>query len=159
MTKSNYDLTHQMRDDVMAAYRDVAPHCWSQEEAWVKVAKHPAKRYYISPKQAHDILRKMTVGNFEYVNKMRPERQRLYYSLFEKLQAMTQKKEFIGKSLAFICPFLVTQPAPEFFVSASTISQIFANYKKYGREYRYIPSQHRIESSPNIGDTDVSTDV
>jgi hypothetical protein len=163
MTKSNYDIIHQMRDDIIATYREVAPKCWSQHEAWEKIARHPAPRFYISAKQAHDKLRKMAVGDFAEVDKMSPEKRRMYYTLYERMQEMAQKKEMIGKSLNFMCPFLVGQPAPEFYLSPQTVGHIFNNCKRHGKEYRETEirgiSKRKDKSNTDGGNADVPTDV
>lgn len=138
MTKKDFELTRQFRDDLMAAYRQVCGKCWTQREAWQKTAESPAPRYYVSAKEAHEKLRRMVVGDTSIVDAMSERRRRMYYSLFAKLQILSQKKEMIGKSLWFMCPFLVTQPAPEFFVSADTVKEIFRNYKLYGNDYRIL---------------------
>ena len=136
MTKANYDLTVRQREDLMMAYREVAPRCHSQREAWIKLSSHPAPRYYVSPKQAFEKLRKMVMGDTSTVDTMSAPRRRMYYSLFSKMQEMAQRKEFIGKSLYYICTFLVGQPAPEFFLSPRTVEDIFSNCKRHGKEYR-----------------------
>lgn len=137
MSKSNFDLTKQFREDLMDAYREVSARCWSQGEAWRKTAKHPAPRYYVTAKEAHEKLRRMVAGDTSVVDNMTAPRRRMYYSLFEKLQEMTQQREMIGKSLWFMCPFLVTQPAPEFFVEPRTVRYIYLNYKKHGSNFRH----------------------
>ena len=78
----------------------------------------------------------MAVGDFSKVDSMKPIRQKLYYTLFNRMNEMTQRKEFVGKSLWFICQFLVSEPAPEFFIQSSNLKFIFAYYKKYGKNYR-----------------------
>lgn len=135
--KRSIDITYRLRQDLMDTYRKVYPHCFTQREAWEKVARHPAPRFYISPKQAHDILRLMVRGDNSVVNKMTPRRQRMYHDLFEKLQELQQRKQFIGKSLWYICQFLVVEPAPEFYMSPVSVNMIFINYKKYGKNYEY----------------------
>lgn len=136
MTKQNYDIVHMKRRDIMSAYRKVAPKCWSQSEAWQKTADSPAPRYYISGRQAWLILRSMVAGDFSVVDNMNPQSRERYYSLFHKLQELMQKREFIGKSLFYICKFLVLQPAPKFFVTPRAVEHIFSSCKKYGTEYR-----------------------
>lgn len=136
MTKTNYDLTAMQREDLMTAYRDVACTCHRQEEAYRKVAMHPAKRFYISAKQAHEKLRKMVIGDFSEVDRMTEPRKRMYYHLFNKLNEMSQRKEYMGKSLYFICSFLVIEPAPEFFISPCRVRDIFCTYRKYGKNFR-----------------------
>ena len=136
MTKKNYDLIVCQREDLMKVYRTVAPHCHLQKEAWEKVVSSPAPRYYVSARQAWDRLRRMVVGDFSVVDKMKPIKQRLYYSLFNKYIELSQKKQFAGKSLWFVCQFLVVEPAPEFFMQPKNLKFIFCYYKKYGKDYR-----------------------
>ena len=138
MTKINFDLTTMQREDLMMAYRDVAGTCHKQEEAYRKVAEHPAKRCYVSAKQAFEKLRRMVVGDFTEVDSMKEPKRRMYYYLFGKLNELSQRKEYIGKSLYFICSFLVCEPAPEFFVTPETVRDIFCKYRKYGKEYREL---------------------
>ena len=79
----------------------------------------------------------MVTGDFSQVDKLRPSRRKMYMELFEKLQEMMQRKEYIGKSLWFICQFVVSQPASEFYISERTFKDIFPYLKKYGKEYRF----------------------
>lgn len=137
MVKKNFDITRQYRDDLMQAYREVSAECWSQEEAWRKTAKHPAPRYYVTPGEAYDRMRRMVVGDTSQVDALSDCRRRMYYSMFEKLEEMTQRKETVGKSLWAICQTLVLQPAPEFFVTPRTVRHIYSNYKKYGSDFRH----------------------
>lgn len=137
MPKKNYDITTQYRDDLMQAYREVSAKCWTQEEAWCKTAKHPAPRYYVTPGEAYERMRHMVVGDMTQVDALSDCRRRMYYSMFEKLQEMTQRKETVGMSLWSICQTLVLQPAPEFFITPRTVRYIYQNYKKYGSNFRH----------------------
>lgn len=160
MTKKSFDLTVQMREDLMTVYRDVSPRCWSQSEAWRRTVEHRAPRYYVSAKQAHDKLRRMVVGDMSEVDGMSAPRRRMYYSLFAKLQEMTQRKEFVGKSLWFLCPFLVTQEAPEFFISPNTLEQIYSNYKRHGKDYRHLDVYgKKRRGKKGCADSDKHTDA
>lgn len=141
------ELTKQQHIDLMKAYREVAPTCMKQEEAWRKTNAHPAPRYYITPRQAWDRMRRMAVGDFEKVDKMKPARKRMFYSLFGRLNEMSQRTEFIGCSLWFICQFLVLEPAPEFFLSNDAVKKIFLNTKKYGPDFRYYKIKKRRDGS------------
>lgn len=122
--KNDYDITKQFQDDLIKAYNQVAYSCLSQEEAYRKAVKQPAPRYYISPKQAHQVISPMLKGNFEKVNMMMPNRRRMYYSLYNKVIELSEKRAFIGKSLFYIMHFAVSSPAPEFFVSHRSIEQV-----------------------------------
>lgn len=127
-----------MRDDLMAAYREVAPKCWTQMEAWEKTVKHPAPRYYISQRQALQRLMPMTRGDFSAILKMKPSRQRLYFSLFERVRQMSQLPEYADMSLYRLIPYALLSGAPEFFITPGCMEVMYPNYKKYGRSYKYL---------------------
>jgi len=137
MVKRNFELTCKMREDLMDAYREVYTKCHSQREAYIKTVTHAAPRFYITPKRAYNALTLMVKGDSSEIEKLEESKQRMYLELFEKMQQMSQRQEFIGKSLRFICQFLVAQPASEFFISADTFKDIFTSMKKHGKEYRF----------------------
>lgn len=122
--KTDYHISRLFQEDIIKAYNKVAYLCFSQKEAYEKAVKQPAMRYYVTPKQAAQVISPMVRGDFSKVNKMKPNRQRLYYSLFERVVELSEKREFIGKSLAYIIEFAVVSPAPEFFVSYHLIKQM-----------------------------------
>lgn len=130
--KNDYDISRQMQDDLIKAYNQVAPHCWFQEDAYKKAVKQPAPRYYVSAKQAAQIISPMVRGNFERVNMMLPNRRRMYYSLFEKVVELSEKRAFIGKSLIYIVQYAVASPAPEFFCSFEKLHEV-RQFIKNGR--------------------------
>lgn len=128
--KNDYDISKQFQDDLIKAYNQVAPHCWSQSEAYEKAVKQPAPRYYISPRQAAQVISPMVHGDFEKVNMMLPNKRRMYYSLFQKVIELSEKRCFIGKSLLYIMQYAVAQPAPEFFVTGYSVEQVRRYIKK-----------------------------
>lgn len=96
----------------------------------------PAPRYYVTAKQAYQVLLPMVEGNLTNYRKMSPRRQRLYKSLYDKVMEMADKPQYQGKSLWFMIPFAVGSPAPEFFVSEKWARLI---YMEEMRGYRYKP--------------------
>lgn len=122
--KHDYDISKQYQEDLIEAYKRVAPHSWSQIEAYRRTVKQPAKRYYITPKQAAQVISPMFRGDFSHVNAMMPNKRRMYYSLFNKVVELSEKRDFAGKSVNYIIQFAVLEPAPEFFVSHRVIAQI-----------------------------------
>jgi hypothetical protein len=76
----------------------------------------PAPRFYVTPKQAYQVISPMVKGDFEMVNILNPLRRKMYRELFDVVMRLTEKREFIGKSLLYIMPFAVTQPASQFFI-------------------------------------------
>lgn len=149
MTKKEYGLTVTQREDLMTVYRKVVPYCHSQEEVWERVVKSPAPRYYVSARQAWEKLRRMIVGDFSVVDNMSPPKKRLYYSLFHKYLELSQRRQFLGKSLWFVCQFLVTEPAPEFFMKPKNLKFIFSYYKRYGKDYKEMDVRKRKLADEN----------
>jgi len=129
--KQNYDITRQMQVDLMKAYKTVCETCWSQQEAYERMVKQPAPRYYVSAKQACQVISPMLRGDFEMVNLMTPTRRRMYYSLFNEVIRLSEKRDFIGKGLIYIMREAVTRPAPEFFISP-TRAKIIRAWLKNG---------------------------
>ena len=134
MTKRNFDISVQQRADLLEAYRKVAPICLTQKQAWEHTVKSPAPRYYVSRKQAFQKVVKMIKGDFSEVNAMKPLRQSMYYSLYQKTLQMIDKREFAGKSLHYIMQFVVCQPAPSFFIQPYALMKIFQIAKKEDKE-------------------------
>lgn len=130
--KNDYDISRQQQDDLIKAYNKVASTSWTQDDAYKKAVKEPAPRYYVSAKQAAQVISPMVHGNFEHVNMMMPNRRRMYYSLFEKVIELSEKRNFVGKSLIYICKFAVTMPAPEFFCSFEKLHEV-RQFIKNGR--------------------------
>jgi len=127
--KNDYDISKQFQDDLIKAYNKVAPHCWLQSDAYKKAVKQPAPRYYVSAKQAGQVLSPMVRGDFSRVDAMQPNKRRMYYSLMEKVLELSEKRAFVGKSLIYIVSFAVTSPAPEFFVGHEAMRKIRSDIK------------------------------
>ena len=95
------------------------------------MVKEPAPRYYVSAKQACQIISPMLRGDFETINLMMPIKRRMYYSLYNEVIRLSEKRDFIGKGLIYIMREAVTRPAPEFFISPSR-AKIIRNWLKSG---------------------------
>lgn len=79
----------------------------------------------------------MVKGNFAVVDVMPQKKRKMYYDLFLVVQSMTQKTEYIGKSLWFICQFAVSSPAPEFYISVEALRKTINCCRKYGVQYHH----------------------
>lgn len=100
------------------------------QEACNRAVKHPAPRYYITPKQAFQVISPMMKGNFIYVNAMSDNKRRMYHSLFKVVVDMSEKREYRDKSLWYIVQHAVNTPAPEFFLAGNTMYRIRLMIKK-----------------------------
>ena len=142
----NYDISRQLQHDLIEAYKQVYGKCWSQKEAYERMVKQPAPRYYVTAKQAVQVLSPMFKGDFEMVNMMMPRRRRMYYCLYNETVKLIEKPMFYKKSLSFVVQFAVTQPAPEFFMSPSRARQIRAWLKNGGIDEEGKVDQTKIKT-------------
>lgn len=122
--KTNYDISKAFQDDLIEAYKKVAPLSWTQEEAYKRAVKMPAPRYYVSPKQAAQVIAPMVRGDFERVDFMGRNKRRMYYAIYNRVVELSEKRQFVGKSLLYITRFAVASPAPEFYVSYHCLAKI-----------------------------------
>lgn len=138
----SYSLNIDMREDFLACYREVAPGCITQYGAYRKAANHPAKRYYITPKQAMQVISKYLKGDHDVVDKMKPNRRRLYHSLINEVLDIANKPEHQGKQLIQICRIAVLRPAPSFFISPGYAKMLFVRTRKgyYNEDGKYDPT-------------------
>lgn len=137
MARRSFELVKQQREDLFAVYREVCASCHSQSEAWHKVINHPAPRYYITPKQAHEMLSPMLRGDTSEIDRLKPLSRKMYKDLFDELNRMSQNTEYMGKSLWYICQFLVTRPAPQFYITEKFLGSTFNACKKYGKDHHF----------------------
>ncbi len=105
----------------------------------------PAPRYYVSAKQALQIISPMMKGDFEKFNMMMPLKREMYRNLFDEVVKLSEKREFVGKSLIGIIRFAILQPAPRFYIgpTRARIIRHFIKSGKYDSEGRV-----RVEMAP-----------
>jgi len=147
MSKTN-EVNAQLRKDLMDAIKKCSDgSTWYVGQIWKRAVRMPAPRYYVTAKQAYQVLLPIVEGDFSGLEKMSPRRQRLYRSLYDKVLEMAGKPQYQGKSLWFLIPFAVGSPAPEFFVSEKWARLI---YMEEMRGWRYKPvfkkKKLRVES-------------
>lgn len=130
MKRGSYKYIEDMRAALWEAYKEVYRGCWTQWDAWTRTAKHPAPRFYVSPKQAYEVLRPMFRGDDSHLLNMTPEKQRMYRILYDEANKIAQKPRFVGKSLWYIMPYVVSQPAPEFFIGPECVRKTFRHIKQ-----------------------------
>jgi hypothetical protein len=122
MSKMNYDISRQMQDDLIKAYCEACEGSWTMLQACNKAVRMPAPRFYVTPKQAYLMIAPMIRGDFERVNLLNnPLKRKMYYELFDVVVRLCEKREFIGKSLWYIMPFAVTQPASRFYITGHSL--------------------------------------
>jgi hypothetical protein len=78
----------------------------------------------------------MLDGDTRITDKMPIRKRKMYEELYERVLEAAQRREFIGKSLWFIIPWVVSQPAPEFYLSVEQMKKIFNEEKGWRRRAR-----------------------
>ena len=126
--EETYAISEAMRDDLIAAYRDVYENCVTQVSAWRMTVRHPAKGWYVTGKQVAQILSPLlqTGQQPQMPNK---NKERKYTALLALVKELMNRRENVGKSLVQLCELAVKQPAPEFFISQSTARRLITKAK------------------------------
>ena len=117
----------EMKNDLMKVFREVASQhtCHNNWEAWEMVVQHPAPRFYIDPRRAHQRLSLLLHGDTSKIDCLNPLKKEMYEALFAVVMKMWQKPAYWGKSLNYVLKFAVMEPAPRFYISTIRMGQIW----------------------------------
>lgn len=120
----DYSIRRQLYHDLIESYKKVAPFCWSQQQAYERMVMQPAPRYYVTAKQAYQVIARMARGDFERVNMMLPLRRKMYYTLYDEFVSLCEKPMYYNKSVWYIVQQAVARPAPQFYISPERAKHI-----------------------------------
>ena len=121
-------IREQMMHDLMKVYREVVADCpmgTTQTDVYEKVINHPAPRFYIDPRRAHQVLSPMMRGDNSVLNTLNVLKRQMYFDLYDKVLELSQKKGFWRKSLHYILREAVQMPAPRFYINTTRMGQIW----------------------------------
>ena len=137
----------EMKRDLMKVYREVANtgHFRSQRDIYRSVVEHPAPRFYVDAKWAHQRLSPLMRGDRSFLEQSGSALARqMYLDLYDVVMRLSQKERFWGSSLYHILQFAVLEPAPRFYISADRMRMIWKEevvetrqqkYKRIGKPY------------------------
>lgn len=127
MGKESTILREEMKNDLMRTYREVvAQHgCRNQKEAYELTVTHPAPRFYVDARRAHQRISPMMRGDRSQLQAMCPLRREMYEAIFEKVLELKQKEKFWSSSLYCIIRHALQEPAPRFYINAIRMGQIW----------------------------------
>lgn len=125
----------EMKRDLMKVYREVTSEgeFRSQQEAYKRVVEHPAPRFYVDAKWAHQRLSPMMRGDRSGLEKMNPLTRQMYEDLFDVVVKLSQKDYFYSRKLYRIVQFAILEPAPRFYINEDTMRKM---WKKEVRRIR-----------------------
>lgn len=132
MMKEHTNCRKEMEEDLMKVFREVSAsyECRCNDEAFRRVVEHPAPRYYIDARRAHQYISPLTRGDRSAIEKLSPLKRKMYEDLFETVLRLWQNSAYCGKSLSFVLQFAVLQPAPRFYIGHTRMCQIWQKRSK-----------------------------
>lgn len=125
-----------MEADLMSVFREVSLsyECRNNNEAFAKVIEHPAPRYYVDARRAHQYISPLLHGDRSRIEALSPLKRKMYEDLFETVQRLWQKSAYWGKSLHYVLQFAVLEPAPRFYIKPKRLHQIWKNRTRRKKE-------------------------
>ena len=122
----------ELKEDLMKVYREVASkyECKDNQEAFRMCVEHPAPRFYVDPRRAHQRLSPMFYGDRSKIDCLPPLKREMYEELFAVVMKLKQKSAYWNKSLNYVLRFAVLEPAPRFYITPIRMRQIWAEKTK-----------------------------
>lgn len=143
--KYDFDLRWQFHNDLLKAYRKVAPTCWQQQQAWRRVCESPAPRFYISGHALEEVIRRILYDGMGFLQSMGGNRRRMYEELWVRFSKMVTERPYCNMDMRSVCCILVAQPAPEFYCSPETVRSVFSRMRRKMLS-RHVADSHRKPS-------------
>lgn len=148
--KYDFDLRWQFHNDLLKAYRKVAPTCWQQQQAWRRVCESPAPRFYISGHALEEVIRRILYDGMGFLQSMGGNRRRMYEELWVRFSKMVTERPYCNMDMRSVCCILVAQPAPEFYCSPETVRSVFSRMRRKMLS-RHVADSHRKPSGVAAG--------
>ena len=129
------DYLEEMQKDVYAKYKTVVSNgVKTEREAFEKTQKMPSKRFWVSPNQAYKICMAIHKGDDSVFVHMPKYRVDMFQEIYRRFLEQRNKIMFRGRKLYAIMPYLISQQAPQFYISIDTIRKIVYKQRKKQRE-------------------------
>lgn len=138
-----YTLRAELVQDLINVYSEVAPNCLTAQLAYQMTVMHPARRFYITPKQAYQRINMYIKGKTEAIDSLKPLQRQLYKDLISTILSMQKHANYRNCSLMRLCRMAVLQKAPRFYITPKWFNSILFMYTngimdEYGRDKRMV---------------------
>lgn len=122
----------EMKRDLLKVYREVCSsyECRNNWEAWERVVQHEAPRFYVDARWALQVLAPMMRGDRSKLESLSPLKREMYEALYDTVLRLWQKSSFWGKSLNYVLPHAIKEPAPRFYIKTVRMGQIWREAKR-----------------------------
>ena len=127
-------LYQQKLEEMLRIYQLVAPDCWNQRQAYERVVKHAAPRFYILPHTLYVALYQVLNGKTKGFKFSKPVQLRMYEELLNRVIRKSQDPAYEGWSLYKLCEETILEPAPEFYCEPNTFRQMLYVWRKARRK-------------------------
>lgn len=143
-----YTLRTELINDLIEVYSEVAPNCLSAPIAYKMTVEHPAKRFYVTPKQVYQRINLYIKGRTEEIDSLRPVRRQMYKDLISTILHLQKFSSYRNCSLRKLCKIAVMQPAPRFYISPKFFNSMLSLYARglmdeHGRDIRYVEKMEK----------------
>lgn len=125
------ELKRQRERDFMAAYRNVAMRCSTNIEAYRLAIKQPAPRFYVTAEQARHHVRLYAQPAGRASRKIsRDCTLRMYDEITRRYNEYMESGKGRFMTTLQVLNKILSEPAPEFYITLSTAQSYFLNAKK-----------------------------
>ena len=121
-------------NDLLRAYRQVVSTrtIKTQREALHLTINSQSLRFWVTPECATKAIYRLKRG--DELLEMKQHRREMFLEIFHRYNNSQKKKEFQGKSINYICTFIVEETAPKFYMEVSTAMKLFKYQIKQNRK-------------------------
>ena len=145
MSRETTQLKEEMKRDLMRVYNEESQNYsgYLQTEVYAMTVAHPAPRFYVDARRAHQHISPLLRGDRSGLEKMKPLRREMYEALLDVVMRLSQKEKYWGKSLYYILRQAVMEPAPRFYIEVPRMGQIWTEQTQKERKRRKEMEERR----------------
>lgn len=123
-------------EDLMSVYRSYIRQCdfIRMPDVYENIVNMPAKRFYVSDIRAALVVASIQRGE-NVLKEMRESKRKMFKEIYNRVIALKDKEPKL--SLSQLCAIVVSQPAPEFYLTPGTAKvMICKERRKWKKKHR-----------------------
>lgn len=124
----------ERNNDLLRAYRQIVRSSTlnTQKEALLMTINSLSSRFWVTAECATKAIYRLRGG--DSLPEMKKHRREMFLEIYRRYNSYKAKKEFINKSIIYICTFIVEEPAPKFYLTVSTAMKLFKHQVQKNRK-------------------------
>lgn len=118
--------------DLLRAFREALMTSKSNRivDIWERVANSPSARFWVSAERAAIVVSRMLKG--DTLHYMRPLRRQMFEEILKRVKEIMAKEK--GLSVYNCCIRVVAMPAPKFYITPPSVTQIVYKIRRQWRK-------------------------